>query len=269
MSATKRGDARRATWGGWFLLALALVLASGRGVQAASQPSLVPSTTPLSEVPPPSAGHESALAMLREALFGLAAAGALGSALAFRPRRRGTPPRKPAVIQTQIILALVGALVMIVVGASLARAFGIVGAASLVRYRAKVDDPKDAGVMLACLAIGLASGVGIYAVAALSTFVILAVVWALESLEPEGRKDFLLKVQAKEPDKLQERLEELLRRNKVKYDLRTSSKEDLTYSVELPLTKRTDRITNKILALDHRDQMAVEWSDRKPGKEKA
>jgi hypothetical protein len=61
------------------------------------------------------------------------------------------------VIQTQIILAIVGAVVMLVVGSSLARAFGIVGAAGLVRYRAKIEDPKDAGVMLSTLAIGLAS----------------------------------------------------------------------------------------------------------------
>src|SRR5713226_8244323 len=79
----------------------------------------------------------------------------LGAALAFRPVRRGTPPRKPAVIQTQIILSVIGAVVMLIVGASLARAFGIAGAASLVRYRAKIDDPKDAAVMLA--ALGLAS----------------------------------------------------------------------------------------------------------------
>jgi len=206
--------------------------------------------------------------MVREALLGMALAGGLGAALAFRPRRRGTPPRQPAVIQTQIILALVGALVMIVVGASLARAFGIVGAASLVRYRAKIDDPKDAGVMLACLALGLASGVGIYAVAVLSTLMILAAVWALESLEPEGRKDFLLKVEGGEPEKLKERLEELLRRSRVKHELRTTSKDDLVYSVELPLTKRTDRLTDAILALDKGEQLKVQWSDKK-GKDKS
>jgi uncharacterized membrane protein YhiD involved in acid resistance len=268
MSARNHAGGGWRWWGSALLLALALSFAGGRRVQGAAQPSFVPSSAPTTEAPPAN-GHGSPTEMLRDALFGLAVAGALGSALAFRPRRRGTPPRTPAVIQTQIILSLVGALVMIVVGASLARAFGIVGAASLVRYRAKVDDPKDAGVMLACLALGLASGVGIYAVAALSTFIILAVVWALESLEPEGRKDFLLKVKGKEPENLKTRLEDLLRRNRVKYDLRTSSKDDLTYSVELPLTKRTDRITNAILALESGDEMAVEWSDRKPGKEKA
>ena len=47
----------------------------------------------------------------------------------------GTPPRSAPVIQTQIILAIVGAVVMLIVGSSLARAFGIVGVASLIRYR--------------------------------------------------------------------------------------------------------------------------------------
>lgn len=104
------------------------------------------------------ARHAAEAVTVYEAVLSLPIAAALGAALAFRPPRRGTPPRNTAVIQTQIILAVVGALVMLVVGASLARAFGIVGAASLVRYRSKIDDPKDAGVMLSCLAIGLVNG---------------------------------------------------------------------------------------------------------------
>ena len=44
-------------------------------------------------------------------LLALPIAAICGAALAFRPVRRGTPPRDPAVIQTQIVLAIVGALV--------------------------------------------------------------------------------------------------------------------------------------------------------------
>ena len=69
-------------------------------------------------------------------------------------------------IETQIVLAIVGALIMLVVGASLARAFGIAGAANLIRYRAKIEDPKDAVVMLSALSVGLASGVGLFGIAA-------------------------------------------------------------------------------------------------------
>src|SRR5439155_23173403 len=101
-------------------------------------------------------------------------AAAFACVLALRPRRRGTPPRQAPVIQTQVILALVGAVVMLVVGSSLARAFGIVGAAGLVRYRSKIADAKDAGVMLSTLAIGLASGVGLWMLALFATAFVLA-----------------------------------------------------------------------------------------------
>src|SRR5207245_10219282 len=72
-------------------------------------------------------------AEIRHALIRLPLAALLGAALALRPKRRGTPPRQPTVIQTQIILAILGAVVMLVVGTNLARAFGVVGAAGLVR----------------------------------------------------------------------------------------------------------------------------------------
>src|SRR5579864_7997384 len=119
--------------------------------------------------------NETQLEQLRHAVERLPIAVGLACVLALRPRRRGTPPRQAPVIQTQIILAVVGAVVMLVVGASLARAFGIVGAAGLVRYRAKIADPKDAGVMLSTLAIGLASGVGLWLLALFATAFILAV----------------------------------------------------------------------------------------------
>ena len=50
----------------------------------------------------------------------------------------------------------------VVVAESLARAFAIVGAAGLVRYRARVKDTKDAGMMLVALALGLTVGSGLY-----------------------------------------------------------------------------------------------------------
>jgi len=105
------------------------------------------------KAPPPGFHHDVAaqLASLRDAVIALPVATLLGAVLAFRPRRRATR-----------------AVVMLVVGAS-ARAFGIVGATGLVRYRAKIDDPKDAGVMLSTLGIGLASGVGLHLLAGFAT----------------------------------------------------------------------------------------------------
>ena len=203
--------------------------------------------------------HEIDDAMVRLPLAAL-----LGAALALRPRRRGTPKRTAPVVQTQIILAVVGAVIMLVVGASLARAFGIVGAANLIRYRSKIEDPKDAVVMLCALAVGLATGVGLYALAGFSTVFLVAALWVIESFEPASRKPFDLKVKAgKQTDELRQQIEAVLRRYELKFELRTSSDEEVSYDVEVPIEVKTDRITNAILKLDPTGHGSVDWVEKK------
>jgi uncharacterized membrane protein YhiD involved in acid resistance len=213
------------------------------------------------ETHPPHPLHEIDDAMVR-----LPLAAVLGAALALRPRRRGTPRRDPAVIQTQIILSVVGAVIMLVVGASLARAFGIVGAANLIRYRSKIDDPKDAVVMLGTLAVGLAAGVGLYALTVFSTGFLVAALWVIESFE-QGMKRFDLKIKAGEDtDSLRPQFEDILRRYRLKFELRTSSDEEVCYDVQVPLETRTDRISNAILRLDPEGHASVDWNDKKAKK---
>ena len=197
------------------------------------------------------------------AFVALPLATGLGAALALRPRRRGTPKRSSPVLQTQIILAIIGALVMIVVGTSLARAFGVVGAAGLVRYRAKIEDPKDAGVMLTTLGVGLGCGVGVYGLAVFATAFLMAVLWVIESFEPSARKQFILEIKAKEAAKIQTRIEALLRRRRVKYELRESAPDELSYLVEMPMDMKTDGISAEIIALDPDPGTGVEWTTEK------
>jgi uncharacterized membrane protein YhiD involved in acid resistance len=206
--------------------------------------------------------HEIDDAMVRLPLAAL-----LGAALALRPRRRGTPPRTAPVVQTQIVLAVVGAVIMLVVGASLARAFGIVGAANLIRYRSKIEDPKDAVVMLCALSVGLASGVGLYALAVFSTVFLVAALWVIESFEPTRTKPFDLKIRVgKQTDELRPRIEEVLRRYSLKFEIRTSSDEEVCYDVEIPLELKTDRVTNAILKLDPDGHASVDWAEKKKAK---
>ena len=205
---------------------------------------------------------ESHAQMVARALLALPLAAGLGAALAFRPRRRGTPARSAPVIQTQIILAIVGAVVMLVVGSSLARAFGIVGVASLIRYRAKIDDPKDAVVMLATLSVGLASGVELYGLALFATVFVLVVLWIVESLEPEQRKTFDLKVTVADPSAIRRDIEAILRRSDARFELSSTGPKELVYETHLPLSVRTDRVSNAILALSG-DEKEVAWEEKK------
>jgi uncharacterized membrane protein YhiD involved in acid resistance len=154
--------------------------------------------------------------------------------------------------------------VMLVVGSSLARAFGIVGAAGLVRYRAKIEDPKDAGVMLSTLAIGLASGVGLWLLASFTTVFILVVLWVVESFEPKASQLFSLTVKAKDLATLKPLLEKLLARRRVEYELRTSTPSEISYDVHYPIDQKTDRLSEEILELA--DGAAVQWEEKKEKK---
>jgi uncharacterized membrane protein YhiD involved in acid resistance len=242
------------------LIALWLA-ASSVGLDAAQD---VPGMPPggLSEAQP-----GSWVDMVVEGLIRLPLAALLGTALAFRPKRRGTPTRTPAVVQTQIILTVVGALIMLVVGSSLARAFGIVGAASLIRYRSKIEDPKDAGVMLCCLAVGLASGVGLYGLAVIATVFLVASLAVIESFEPRNVQHFTLQATGiKDAGELRPRFEQVLRRFRADYSLRSQAADALAYDVKVPLEVETERVTNAILQLEPDGKLAVEWEDKKAKK---
>jgi uncharacterized membrane protein YhiD involved in acid resistance len=242
-----------------------LFVAGPVALAAAGQPEQLPTTAQER----PARGQDTdnhpihPLHEIDDALLRLPLAALLGAALALRPRRKGTPPRMPAVVQTQIILAVVGAIIMLVVGVSLARAFGIVGVASLIRYRSKIEDPKDAVVMLSALAVGLAAGVGLYALAIFSTVFLILALGVIESFE-KGLKKFELKIKAgKETDEKRPRIESILRRNELPFVLQTSADEEVAYEVEVPLDVKRDRVTDSLLRLDPSGHMAVEWTEKK------
>ncbi len=190
----------------------------------------------------------------------------LGTVLALRPRRRGTPERQPAVVQTQIILAVVGSLIMLVVGASLARAFGIVGAANLIRYRSKIEDPKDAVVMLCALSAGLAAGVGLYGLSIIGTVFITVCLWVIEGFEPQTR---LFELTVKMGDKtldMRPKIEEVLRRYKARYEMRTAGEDALVYMVTTPRLMKTDRVSTAIVELEPEGKGSVEWTEKSKDK---
>jgi uncharacterized membrane protein YhiD involved in acid resistance len=231
-----------------------LYLSVTAGVHAAWQPA--PPAEEAADHPP------SDIEIVVDAAVRLPVAAGLGALLAFRPRRRGTPHRSPPVIQTQILLAVVGALVMMVVGSSLARAFGIVGAAGLIRYRAKITDPKDAGVMLATLGVGLASGVGLYWLAAFATAFFLILLGAVESLD-DRRREFELTIKAAHAASLRPRIEKLLGRLKVDFQLHGASEEEVVYSVRMPFDRTTERVSTAIERVAPGAVTAVSWDERK------
>ena len=110
---------------------------------------------------------------------------------------------------------------------------------------------------------GLASGVELYGLGLFSTLFILGVLWVVESLEPERTKTFELKVIAAEPAPIRGDIEAILRRNQITYELRSAGAKELVYETQLPLSARTDRISNAILMLQPSGETEVVWDERK------
>ena len=73
---------------------------------------------------------------------------------------------------TLIILCMLISVVMEVIGDSIARAFSLVGALSIIRFRTAVQDPRDIGFVCYALVVGMAVGVGNPSVVILATFLI-------------------------------------------------------------------------------------------------
>jgi hypothetical protein len=228
------------------------ILAAQGGLPAASTPALSPDD--LSE------GLREGVA---QAAMRLPLAAGLGALLALRPRRAGSPPHDWAVIQTQIVLAIVGALIMLIVGASLARAFGIAGAANLIRYRAKIEDPKDAVVMLSTLAIGLACGVGLFGIAAAGTLFLAVTLWVIEGFETRVRT-FLLTVKLGEDTaSKQAAVERLLKKARTVFELRSTGEEGLSYLVDAGRSLKTESLSVALAALAPDGKGQIEWKEEK------
>ena len=95
-------------------------------------------------------------------------------ALAYKKNHKGLSYSQ-SLIFSFILLSVTTSCVIMVIGNNLARAFGLVGALSIIRFRTVVKDTKDTAYVFFALAVGMATGTGAYAIALLSTLVFVCV----------------------------------------------------------------------------------------------
>ena len=195
----------------------------------------------------------------------------LAALLAFRPRRGiSVVRRNPYVAQTQILMAVVAGAMMMVVGDSAARAFGIFAAASLVRFRTNIRDPKETTVLLVCLGVGLASGVGRWDMAIILTVFVLLTLAVLEHFERfQVFRSMKISVQTRNVDRADKILKGLFERHRFDYELRHLDREDaeepmgkIVYLVNLDPEISTSKLSDEILSSDPENIDSVEWDQK-------
>jgi len=98
-------------------------------------------------------------------------------------------------VHTLMLLCMVTSLVMMVIGNSIARAFSLVGALSIIRFRTPVKDTRDTAFVFFALSIGMATGTGAHVIAIVGTAIISLIILIIHRFrlgEIKG-SDFLLR----------------------------------------------------------------------------
>jgi uncharacterized membrane protein YhiD involved in acid resistance len=258
------------------------VYAGGYKLGFDSQPAVQTSTPQAGDNPFVNAANTPTQVVVKEAeswaqdalsIFGrLLLAVGLSAVLAFRPRQ-DVPlfKRSLFVSQTQILLSVVAAALMMIVGDNTARAFAIFAAVSLVRFRTNIRDPKEITVLLISLALGLAAGVGRWELGIGLCFFALALLWLLEYNESaQVYRSMELTVKSRNTDRTQEVLKKVFRKYKVEAEVRELEppNEDegigsIVYYLNLRLNLSTDHLSDRILRLDPRNVEGIQWSQKK------
>ena len=97
-------------------------------------------------------------------------------------------------VNALVALAMITAIVILVIGNNLARAFGLVGAMSIIRFRTAVKDTHDIVFIFFSLAAGMAAGVGYNLAALVGTMFVGSTILILSKInygKPQ-RGDYLL-----------------------------------------------------------------------------
>lgn len=99
-------------------------------------------------------------------------------AMVYRITYKG-PSYSTTFVNSLVLLCMITAVVILVIGNNLARAFGLVGAMSIIRFRTAVRDTQDIIFIFFSLTIGMAAGVGLVEVAIIATLLISSVIMLL------------------------------------------------------------------------------------------
>lgn len=103
---------------------------------------------------------------------------------------------------TLVMLPVIIAIIILLVGNNVARAFSLAGAFSIIRFRSAPGDPKDIAYIFFTLAVGLTCGMGYIGYSVLFTLVLCAVMLILEKINFGENKEKVMELKIIVPEDL-------------------------------------------------------------------
>ncbi|UJF33382.1 DUF4956 domain-containing protein [Paenibacillus hexagrammi] len=188
---------------------------------------------------------------LAQALTTILVAFVLGAVISFTYMKT-QPMYNQSFTLTMIVLPAIIAVIILLIGSNIARAFSLAGAFSIIRFRSAPGDPKDISFVLFTMAAGLACGVGAFGYAALFTIALCVLMFVLKTVKFGEKKTSqkLLKVTIPENLGYEEAFDEIFKKFKINYELRKVKTTELGSLYELVYLVSIDHVTNQKEFLD-------------------
>jgi uncharacterized membrane protein YhiD involved in acid resistance len=192
----------------------------------------------------------------------MAAAGIGLLITAVHRRLRRDKPLSQSLEQSQVLLCVAAAMVMIVVGSNMARAFGIVGVAGVIRFRTPVEDPKDMTIIFILMGLGMAAGIGAFAVAGLGTMFLCALLIALDLVSTRKPRAMMVELEAEGREFPTSHVQGVFARNRILFEPREVSQGKevrMRYHTTIPLNTLLEDVSEQLLAGGKAGIKSVSW----------
>ena len=131
-----------------------------------------------------------------------------------------------------VLTTVVTAFIIMTISANIVLSLGMVGALSIVRFRAAVKDPLDIGFLFWGIAAGITAGAQLYWVALLGT-ICIAIIYILLTIFKKEKKSYLLIVRYGAKDEMN--VNGLLGNMKYKLKNKTQTGEHIELTIEVKI----------------------------------
>jgi uncharacterized membrane protein YhiD involved in acid resistance len=166
---------------------------------------------------------------------------------------------------TLVLNGMIVALVMLVIGSNIARAFSLVGALSIIRFRNAVKETRDVGFIFFTMAIGMAVGTGFYLLAVTGTIVISLVVFLMTRYDWYAREmsSHILQIQVQNGAPSETRFDRTLAKYTSSSELisadsiQSGTLTELTYSIGLKKSSKVQEFLTELGNLNGHNKVTL------------
>ena len=164
----------------------------------------------------------------------------------------------PAFMHTLIITSMVIGAVMLIIGSNIARAFSLVGALSIIRFRNAVKDPRDVAFIFLAMAVGMACGTGFYKIAVVLTLITCSAILFLYMTRfgEFGLTERVLRIQTPAVANFENIFDDCLKGHSEQFNLvsaettRMGTELELTFALKVPKSFNAEKLLKDLSKLN-------------------